>query len=441
MARQNQLFDIGQQSVLRVLRSARSKLGREHSVDAGGERQSRRPSSGRSSLGCYRAARSRSSLDRNSENAAPVLGGNTEKPQQNALGGALGDVTNRTLGSMGAVENQTKVDNKMKPALGAPRMPILPMDNQTTTLLGAPAALQPTETERLQLSLRSSAQTPADYAQLEPAAHLVLVRNPQQVCEYVPDILRVLQRVEMVDAPSPRYIDFQAHVNEKMRGILVDWLVSVQQKYKLKDETVFLAVSLIDRYLAVKATARARLQLVGVTALLVAAKFEDMNPPSVKEMVAVTDNAYTAQDIINMEVTMLGALDFKICRPTPMQFFERYQVANGCSEAHRDLALYFLELALVDYDMLRYSPSHLAAAAVLLSNKLLQRYPLLKTRTISCWPAALAEDTHFTERMLKECAMQMCKLLENAEHSTLQAVRKKFSHTKYHAVAKLAFTG
>jgi len=442
MAHQNQLFDIGQQSMLRIIRSARSKLGRDQSVDAGGERPSRRPSSGRSSLsmGRYRAARSRSSLDGNSENAAPALSGNSEKPQQQitALGGALGDATNRTLASVCTADNQTKVDNLMKPALPAPTMPLLPADNQmkpalaapivpvlpAPTALGAPTLLQRTQTERLPT---------VEYAQLAADAQLVLAENPQQVFEYVPDILRVLQRVEMLDAPSPRYLDLQAHVNEKMRGILVDWLVSVQQKYKLKDETVFLAVSLIDRYLALKATARQRLQLVGVTALLIAAKFEEIYPPHVNDMVTVTDKAYTRQDIINMEVTMLGALDFKICRPTPMQFFERYQAANCCSETHRDLALYMLELALVDYNMIKYSPSHLAAAAVLLSNKLLRRRP--------SWPTALAEDTHFTELMLKECAKQMCMLLENAEQSTLQAVRKKFSQTKYHAVAKIAFTG
>jgi len=377
-------------------------------------------------MGRYRAARSRSSLDGNSENAAPAFGGNTEKPQQNTLGGALGDVTNRTLGSMGVADNQTKVDNQTKPAPTMPEqstMPI-PTDSQTRSVLGAPTMLQPTQAERL---------PNVDYAQLASDAHIVLDENPQQVCEYAPDILRALRRVETLDAPPPRYIDRQAHVNEKMRGILVDWLVSVQQKYKLKDETVFLAVSVIDRYLALKATERQKLQLVGVTALLIAAKFEEIYPPHVNDMVTVTDKAYTRQEIINMEVTMLGALDFKICRPTPMQFFEKYQAANGCSETHRDLALYLLELALVDYNMIGYSPSHLAASAVLLSNKLLRCRP--------SWPSALADDTHFTEPMLKECAKQMCMLLENAEHSTLQAVRKKFSHTKYHAVAKMAFTG
>jgi len=213
----------------------------------------------------------------------------------------------------------------------------------------------------------------------------------------------------------------------------VDWLVSVQQKYKLKAETLFLAINLLDRYLEQKPVARRFLQLVGVTSLLIAAKFEEVYPPAINEFVYVTDKAYSKEDVIKMEVAILGALDFKICKPTPMHFLERYQSVNGCSEAHRDLAQYLLELTLVDYNMIKYSPSRLAAAAVLLSNKLLRRQP--------SWKPAAVKHTHFTEQMLKECAKEMCSLLEYAEHNPLQAVRKKFSQLKYHSVAKLSFTG
>jgi len=87
---------------------------------------------------------------------------------------------------------------------------------------------------------------------------------------------------------------------------------------------------------------------------------------------------------------------------------------------------------LVDYNMLKYSPSRLAASSILLSNKLLRRQP--------AWKPAAVKQTRFTEQMLKECAKEMCSLLENAEHSPLQAVRKKFSQLKYHSVAKLNFT-
>jgi cyclin B len=230
--------------------------------------------------------------------------------------------------------------------------------------------------------------------------------------------------------PSPSYMERQVQVNAKMRAILVDWLVDVHKKYKLRVETLFLAVSLIDRYLDLQVTLQKHLQLVGVTALLVAAKFEEVYPPAIKDFVYVTDKAYSREDILQMEVSMLRVLQFKICRPTAVHFIERYQLVNGCTDTHRDLAQYLLELTLADYKMIKYAPSHLAAAAILLSNKLLGRH---------AWTPALVRHTRFTESMLRECAKEMCYDLEMAEQSQLQAVRKKYSQQKYHSVAKLNF--
>jgi len=230
--------------------------------------------------------------------------------------------------------------------------------------------------------------------------------------------------------PSPSYMDRQAHVNAKMRAILVDWLVDVHRKYKLRAETLFLTVSIVDRYLELRVTAQRHLQLVGVTAMLVAAKFEEVYPPQIKDVVYVTDKAYSREEILKMEVSMLTALQFKICRPTAVNFLERYQLINCCTDAHRDLAQYLLELTLVDYKMIKYSPSHLAAAAVLLSNKLLRR---------PSWTSAAVRHTKLTEPMLKECAKEICILLELAEQNPLQAIRKKFSQLKHHSVAKLNF--
>merc|ERR1711920_1158618 len=134
-----------------------------------------------------------------------------------------------------------------------------------------------------------------------------------------------------------------------------------------------------------------------------------------------------------MEVSMLTVLDCKICRPTPIHFLERYLCVYGCTDAHRDLARYLLELTLIDYKMMRYTPSHLAAAALLLSNKLLRRQP--------AWPAVAVKHTKLCEQVLKECAKEICGLLENADQCQLQAIRKKYSQLKHHAVAKLNFAG
>lgn len=253
--------------------------------------------------------------------------------------------------------------------------------------------------------------------------------DPQLVVEYEPDILRAMQREEADGLPLPNYMENQPSINAKMRSILIDWLVDVHRKYKLRPETLFLAKDIIDRYLEKRVTERKYLQLVGATALLVAAKYEETYPPKVKDFVFVTDKAYSEDEVQKMEISILIALKFKVCQPTAAQFMDCYAQVNGCSETHRHLAQYLLELTLCDYRMVKWCPSHLAAAVILLSNKLLRRQP--------SWPQAAVKYTTMTEQMLKECAKEVCVVFEAAETNALQAVRKKFSQQKYQQVAKL----
>lgn len=93
----------------------------------------------------------------------------------------------------------------------------------------------------------------------------------------------------------------QTDINEKMRGILVDWIIEVHLRFKLLPETLFLTVNLIDRFLEKTEIMRTRLQLVAVSALLIASKYEEIYVPELKDFVFISDNAYTKEEIIDME--------------------------------------------------------------------------------------------------------------------------------------------
>ncbi len=116
----------------------------------------------------------------------------------------------------------------------------------------------------------------------------------------------------------------QEDVNEKMRSILIDWLVEVHHKFKLVPETLFLTINLIDRFLQLKQITRQKLQLVGVTAMLIASKYEEIYAPIVKDFVYITDNAYTKAEILEMERKMLSTLDFNIQIVSSWVFLQRY---------------------------------------------------------------------------------------------------------------------
>jgi len=85
----------------------------------------------------------------------------------------------------------------------------------------------------------------------------------------------------------------QPEINDKMRSILIDWLIEVHLKFKLLPETLFITVNILDRYLEKSKVGKSRLQLVGVTALLIASKYEEIYPPELKDFVYITDKAYS----------------------------------------------------------------------------------------------------------------------------------------------------
>lgn len=87
-----------------------------------------------------------------------------------------------------------------------------------------------------------------------------------------------------------------------MRATLVDWLVQVHMKFKLLPETLFITVNLIDRFLSVRmGIEKDQIQLLGVSASLIAAKYEEIYPPTVKDFIYITKKAYTHEQIVEME--------------------------------------------------------------------------------------------------------------------------------------------
>ena len=143
-------------------------------------------------------------------------------------------------------------------------------------------------------------------------------------------------------------MSFQEDINEKMRAILVDWIIEVHLKFKLLPETLFVTVNLIDRYLSLVSVKRNNLQLVGVTAMFIASKYEEIYAPEVRDFVYITDNAYSKSEIFAMEYQILSTLNFSVTSVTPYRFLERfYKVVNG-SLRMWNLARYLIELPLIE---------------------------------------------------------------------------------------------
>ncbi|CAE7913618.1 ccna2 [Symbiodinium sp. KB8] len=188
-------------------------------------------------------------------------------------------------------------------------------------------------------------QQPVAMEVSSPEAATEAHKRSQSAAEYVPEIMERLFEEEAAFLPRPSYMETQQDINGKMRAILVDWLVEVHMKYRLRAETLFLAVNLIDRHMTALPVLRRRLQLVGVTGMFVAAKFEEIDPPRATDFVYITDNTYSKDDLLQMECMMLSALEFRVVVPTPAHFFNHFVKANNCENVrHIESVKYILEL-------------------------------------------------------------------------------------------------
>jgi G2/mitotic-specific cyclin-B, other len=159
----------------------------------------------------------------------------------------------------------------------------------------------------------------------------------------------------------------QPKINEVMRSILVDWLVEVHKKFRLVPETLYLCINILDRYLANVAVERGHLQLVGVTSLLLASKYEEIYPPEVKDCVYITDRTFTHQEILDMEAQILRELKFNLSVPTALPFLHRFLFLVHATSTVKHTSHFYLDRMLQELDFLKFRPSLLAMAVVCLA--------------------------------------------------------------------------
>ncbi|KAK7922192.1 hypothetical protein WMY93_009094 [Mugilogobius chulae] len=251
--------------------------------------------------------------------------------------------------------------------------------------------------------------------------------NVNEAPEYATEIHTYLREMEVKTRPKAGYMKKQPDITTSMRSILVDWLVEVGEEYKLQNETLYLAVNYIDRFLSSMSVLRGKLQLVGTAAMLLASKFEEIYPPEVAEFVYITDDTYTRKQVLRMEHLVLKVLSFDLAAPTINQFLTQYILNHSVSKQVESLAMYLSELSLIDSDpCLKYLPSQTAAAAYILANY---------TVTGGSWPKSLTEMSGYMLEELMPCVEDLHKIYLDAPQHAQQSIREKYKSQKYHEVS------
>ncbi|KAI9127804.1 hypothetical protein K1719_000797 [Acacia pycnantha] len=254
-------------------------------------------------------------------------------------------------------------------------------------------------------------------------------KDPLAVVEYIDEIYEFYRKIENTSCVSPDYMAGQFDVNEKMRAILIDWLIEVHYKFELMEETLYLALNLIDRFLERQAVIRKKLQLVGVTAMLIACKYEEVSVPTVEDFILITDKAYKREEVLNMEKLMMNTLQFNLCVPTPYVFMRRFLKAAQSDKKLELLSFFIIELCLVEYKMLKFSPSLLAAAAIYTAQCSLYQFKQ--------WTKTSEWYTSYSEDQLLECSRMMVTFHQKAGTGKLTGVFRKYSTWKYGYAANM----
>ncbi|KAL3434649.1 cyclin-like protein [Aspergillus tetrazonus] len=244
--------------------------------------------------------------------------------------------------------------------------------------------------------------------------------DPLMAAEYVVEIFDYLRELEMETLPNPDYIDHQPDLEWKMRGILVDWLIEVHTRFRLLPETLFLAVNIIDRFLSAEVVALDRLQLVGVAAMFIASKYEEVLSPHVANFSHVADETFSDKEILDAERHILATLEYNMSYPNPMNFLRRISKADNYDIQTRTLGKYLMEISLLDHRFLGYPQSQIGAAAMYLARLILDRGP---------WDATLAHYAGYTEEEIDEVFRLMVDYLHRPVCH--EAFFKKYASKKF----------
>lgn len=199
------------------------------------------------------------------------------------------------------------------------------------------------------------------------------VDDPLMVAEYANEIFDYLRDLEVQSVPNSDYMSHQDDLEWKTRGILIDWLIEVHTRFHLLPETLFLAVNIIDRFLSEKVVQLDRLQLVGITAMFIASKYEEVLSPHVENFKKIADDGFSEAEILSAERFILSTLSYDLSYPNPMNFLRRVSKADNYDIQSRTIGKYLTEISLLDHRFMAYRPSHVAAASMYLARLMLDR--------------------------------------------------------------------
>ena len=173
-----------------------------------------------------------------------------------------------------------------------------------------------------------------------------------------------------------------------------------------------------------------------------ACKYEEMTIPGMNDFVYVSDNAYSKEDMKDMERRMISTLSYNLGRPLSINFLRRYSKIVQATDIEHTLGKYLLDLTFVDHSLSHMAPSYLSACASFLSRYLFAYRRLTLSTSITLlverlWPTRfMTYHTGYSYEELRQGVEQLGQLLIGQDTTKLRSVQKKFSQSNVFSVAQ-----
>lgn len=256
---------------------------------------------------------------------------------------------------------------------------------------------------------------------------LETVGNNKLIRVYKNDIKMFMSELEGCNDINPSMIDLQPEIQWFMRPFLLDYIVELHSSFRLQSQTLFRCFNIVDRYCAKRIVFKRHYQLVGCTALWIAAKYEDKKSrvPTLKELAMMCRNAYDEEMFVQMERHVLSTLEWSLERPTledclqlsielcldvqnctPLRSRKSATSASTIS-ALTAVSRFLCELSLYHRDFLNYETSLVASVSCILACSILKlpqgsEYLYHVKRLMSNWRQELEDDIENIENIAPE---------------------------------------
>ena len=267
--------------------------------------------------------------------------------------------------------------------------------------------------------------------------HISNVQIPKDYLNVIYYNLLVEENIELNPKPVHTYMKKQKEINDQMRGILVDWIIDVHHKFGFTDETLFMTILIIDRYCSSEQISRIKYQCLGITALMIACKHEEINVPKVEDFIYITDNAYTKEEVFKMENDVLSKLNFELLYPSPIKFYEYLSLHFGFNTKYHMLGKYLMETFLLDLKYVKYKPSIISCACTYIVMKFFKLNNYRQSYEKKFYLLDENVNTVPTGCGVKDCAQDICIYVDNINNTNLLSCQKKYTKTEFQSVATL----